>query len=115
GKMVRLPGTEGLNAAVWIDLRDPTEEETRQVTGATGLHVPTQAEVSEIETSSRLVIRDGVLYLSMPLITMTDGPRAVSAGFVLSPERLVTVRFAGSVVFDAYMTHLSGRDAPHES
>ena len=48
--------------------------------------VPTQAEVSEIENSSRLNMRDGVLYLSMPMISMTDGPRAVSVGFVLSPR-----------------------------
>lgn len=115
GHPVRLPDTEGLRSAVWIDLRDPTAEEIRLVTEATDLRVPTQAEVSEIETSSRLVLRDGVLYLSMPLVAMTDGPRAVSAGFVLSPERLVTVRFAASVVFDAYASRLPKGDEPHDS
>ena len=115
GRVVRLTGTENLNSAVWIDLRDPTEDETNLVTVATGLRVPTQAEVSEIEASSRLVLRDGVLYLSMPLITMTDGPRVVSAGFVLSPERLVTVRFAVSVVFDAFAARLAAGSEAHES
>jgi magnesium transporter len=114
GRVLRLTGTERLNTAVWIDLRDPTEEEVRLVAEATGRHVPTQAEVSEIEASSRLVLRERALYLSMPLITMTDGPRVVSAGFVLSPERLVTVRFADSVVFDAYTSRLTTDDAPHE-
>jgi magnesium transporter len=115
GHMVRLPDVEGLSSAIWIDLRDPTPEETRLVTEATGLHVPTKAEVSEIEASSRLVLRDGVLYLSMPLITMTDGPRVVSAGFVLSSERLVTVRFAVSVVFDEFAARLAAGSEAHES
>jgi magnesium transporter len=113
GRMVRLPDAEGLRSAIWIDLRDPTEEESRLVTEATGLRVPTQAEVSEIEASSRLAVRDGVLYLSMPLITMADGPRVVSAGFVLAPEQLLTVRFAVSVVFDAFSSHLVGASEPH--
>ena len=115
GRMVRLTGAENLSAAVWIDLLNATADEIRQVTEVAGLRVPTQAEVSEIEASSRLVVRDGVLYLSMPLITMADGPRVVSAGFVLSPERLVTVRFAASVVFDTFTLHLPAANEPHES
>ena len=115
GRAVQLTGIGNLAAAIWIDLRDPTEEETRVVFEATGLRVPTQAEVSEIEASSRLVLRDGVLYLSMPLITMADGPRVVSAGFVLSQERLITVRFAVSVVFDAFAKRLPDGQEPHDS
>jgi magnesium transporter len=107
--------TDDLAAAIWIDLRDPTATELRKVTDATGLRMPTQAEVSEIETSSRLVLRANVLYLSMPLITTEGGPRAVSAGFVLSPERLITVRFATSQVFDAYAARLPTGDVPRDS
>jgi magnesium transporter len=114
----RQPGRadlEGVRSAVWIDLLDPTEDEIGLVTEATGLRVPTQFEVSEIEASSRLVLREGVLYLSMPLLTMSDGPRAVSAGFVLSPERLITVRFAPSLVFDDYESRLPSTDEPRDT
>jgi magnesium transporter len=104
-----------LRSAVWIDLHDPTEPETKLVTEALGLRVPTQAEVSEIEASSRLIVHDNVLYLSMPLITMEGGPRTVSAGFVLSPERLMTVRFASSPVFDAFAERLPSEKVPHNS
>jgi len=107
--------TEDLRSAIWIDLRDPTETETRRVTEATGLRVPTQAEVSEIEASSRLVLRERVLYLSMPMITVEGGRHLVAAGFVLSPERLLTVRFAPSLVFDAYQSRLTAGDEPHDS
>ena len=109
GRLARLTditSAEALRQAVWIDLLNPTEAENRLVAEATGLSVPTQAEVSEIETSSRLSLRDNVLYLSMPMVNMTDGPRGVSAGFVLSPERLLTVRFAASSVFDTYLTRM---------
>jgi magnesium transporter len=104
-----------LHSAIWIDLRDPTEAEIRAVTEATGLHIPNQDEVSEIEASSRLVLRENVLYLSMPMITVEGGPRVVSAGFVLSPERLITVRFAASQVFDIYASRLRSGAAPRDS
>jgi magnesium transporter len=95
--------SDALRDAVWIDMQNATPDEVQQVQQATGLKVPSEADVSEIETSSRLASRDGVLYLSMPLIQMAnDGPRGVPAGFVLARDRLITVRFAPSRIFDGY-------------
>ena len=107
--------TEDLRSAVWIDLCQPSESEIAAITAATGLRVPSNAEVSEIEASSRLVLRGNVLYLSMPLLTLEGGPRIVSAGFVLSSERLVTVRFAPSLVFEDYIKRIQCGDVPHHS
>lgn len=95
-----------LAEAVWIDLLTPTEEEVARVLALTGLAVPTEADVSEIETSSRLTMRGGVLYLSMQLVTLNNGPRTSAIGFVLTRERLITVRFAPSRVFDVFATHM---------
>jgi magnesium transporter len=96
-----------LREAVWIDLVSADEHTIEQVQRETGLHVPSEADVSEIETSSRLATRDGVLYLSMPLVSLAgDGPRGVSVGFVLAPDRLITVRFAPSRMFDTFAVHL---------
>ena len=68
---------EALSRALWIDLLNATPEEIDRVQKVTGLDVPTQAEVSEIETSSRLASRNGALYLSMPLVNLSDdGPHA---------------------------------------
>jgi magnesium transporter len=95
---------ERLTDARWIDLVQPTPEETKRVAGETGLAVPTQAEINEIESSSRLAMRDGVLYLSMPLVSRPESePRSVPIGFVLSQDRLITVRFAPSRLFDRFM------------
>jgi len=109
GRPKRLPDPHDqavLRDAVWIDLLSPTAEEAARVADATGLMVPTEADVSEIESSSRLASRDGVLYLSLPLVTLADGPRSVAAGFVLSTDRLLTVRFAPNRVFDSFAEHL---------
>ncbi len=98
---------EALSRALWIDLLDATPDEIDRVQKATGLDVPTQAEVSEIETSSRLASRNGALYLSMPLVNLSDdGPHGASAGFILSQERLVTIRFAANRVFESYADQL---------
>ncbi len=106
---------DALHQAAWIDLLRPTQAEIDRVKQATGLQVPTEADVSEIETSSRLSSRNGVLYLSMPLIIMEDtGSRGVSVGYVLSPERLITVRFAPNRIFDSYAEHLPRGESRHE-
>jgi magnesium transporter len=85
-----------LAEARWIDLLDPTEEERARVEEALGLRVPTKAEISEIETTSRLRSEEGALYMSAPLISVAENGAWVSAptGFVLGRHALLTVRFA---------------------
>jgi magnesium transporter len=102
-----------LSQAQWIDLLEPTPDETARVTRETGLAVPSETDLNEIESSSRLSTRHGAVYLSMPLVSRAElGPRSSSAGFILTPDQLITVRFAASRVFDAYIAKLSQDDAP---
>ena len=93
--------------SLWIDLVNPTEAERTEVERATGLPVPDRAAVAEIENSSRLVDRDGVLMLSTPMISRSSsGDLAIAPiGFVVTAERLLTLRYAGSVVFDRFAAH----------
>jgi magnesium transporter len=108
--------TEPLRDALWIDLLDATADETARVGRETGLAIPTEAEINEIESSSRLATRDGVLYLSMPLVSRPETePRTISVGFVLSPDRLITVRFAPSRLFDRFMEQLPQTEATGHS
>jgi magnesium transporter len=110
GRLDRLADTGSVDAlrhAIWIALRSADPDEIDRVQRATGLTIPSEADLSEIESSSRMSSRDGTLYLSMPLVQMVDdGPRGVAAGFVLSPDRLITIRFSPSQIFDAYAEHL---------
>jgi magnesium transporter len=91
-----------LRGAAWIDLLSPTAPEIAQVSAATGLDVPSEEEVSEIESTSRLGFDKGAYYLSTPLVAVRPGGEHVmtSAGFVLSPKVLITVRFAPIPAFD---------------
>ena len=102
-------------AAIWLDLFRPTDEEIARVTELTGLRVPTQAEVSEIESSSRLLFDKGAYYLSAPLVGITaDGEHPLTpVGFVLSSRVLVTVRFAELPSFDVARTLCAAQQPPN--
>ncbi len=93
----------GLAGITWLDLADPTPQEFEFATRATGLTLPSQADVVEIENSSRLAVAGNVLTVTMPLVTRTPlGLEGSACGFVLAPDRLVTVRFARSLAFDKF-------------
>jgi magnesium transporter len=100
--IVSLPKGD-LAAAVWIDLLQPTAEESESVRQATGLRVPTENEISEIESSSRLAFENGAFYVSTPLVAPRDDGEHVLApvGFVLSSRVLLTVRTMALPSIDA--------------
>lgn len=89
--MISTCPTQGV--PLWIDLLDPTEAEIAQVEAKWNLRVPTRAQMEEIESSSRLHAADHTLYLTMPVIAHEGEPEPTPLGFVLNPERLLTVRF----------------------
>jgi len=95
--------------AVWFDLLHPAPEEFAFVVRETSLALPEEADVVEIENSSRLSVDGDVLTVTMPIVTRTpEGLRASACGFVLAPNRLVTIRFATGPVFDNFPAQ------PHE-
>ncbi len=82
------------DGATWIDLELPTPEEEALVERCLGLDVPTQSEMAEIEPSSRLYERGGALYMTISTLWgLSEGvPATTPLGFVLTDNRLVTVR-----------------------
>ena len=94
---------KSLAQASWIDLVDPTPAETAAFEKAFDLRVPTKEELSEIETTSRLQVDHGALYMTTPVIIATgDAPWiAAPTGFVLSKKVLLTVRFVQSTIFNS--------------
>ncbi len=85
----------------WIDLLNPTDEEIEQVQKSTGLRVPTRDALREIESSSRVYQDGGATYLSTPLIARAFSPDGAltPAGFVLTHDVLITVRYSEFVAF----------------
>jgi magnesium transporter len=96
-----------LSDAVWIDLLTPTDQERAEVERVTELRLPTQAEIDEIEWSSRVFVENGALYLSTPVPAAAEGMSETSPtlGFVLSSQWLVTLRFAPITVVDRLVAH----------
>lgn len=95
---------EAVQNAVWIDLLNPTDAERSLVERGTGMRVPAREDLDEIESSSRLNVERGALYLSTPMGYLdADGmAQARPLGLVLSDKVLLTVRFANARVFDQY-------------
>lgn len=104
------------NAAAWLDLLDPTEEERTLAHALTGLRIPTRQEVEEIESSSRVYMEEQTLYLSTPLVRRTDDASFTSpVGFVLSQDRLVTIRYTDYSVFETVGRKLSKQTTSHNA
>lgn len=107
------------DSATWVDLEQPTFEEEELVERCLGLDVPTRAELIEIEPSSRFYEKDGAIYVTIStLYGVVDGePSATPIGFVLSGNRLVTIRYATPKPLRTFMQHVRrepelARDAP---
>jgi magnesium transporter len=96
GRLVLLDqGAADLGKVVWFDLLTPTREEEALVEQALGIGVPLREEMEEIEISSRLYYEDGAAYMTatLPARTDTDDPHLAPVTFVLTGERLVSVRY----------------------
>ena len=95
--------------ATWLDLCDASEEERAAVERATGLRVPDQSAVREIETTSRVYTENNALYLSTPIPASPNASEPLSAvGFVLTRRVLISVRFSENPVFDSLFQGCAG-------
>ena len=92
-------------AAVWIDLLNPTQEEEEKIERALKFDVPTREEQQEIEASSRLYQEDGAYFMTATLLYQPDQgePRTTPVTFILAGQRLVTVRYAQPRAFAIYV------------
>ena len=119
GSIVEAKADKIPDGATWIDLDEPTRAEEQLVERCVGLNIPTQEEMAEIEPSSRLYEKGGALYMTASvLIGVEDGvPASTPIGFVLTDNRLVTIRYATPKPVRAFEGHVRrdpelARDAP---
>lgn len=89
--------------SIWLDLCHPDDAEFAKVQALTGMNLPSRETLSEIESSSRLRERDGVLSVSIAMFAHHEGEAAQIApvGFLLSRTHLVTIRYADLESFAA--------------
>ena len=96
------------DGATWIDLEEPTEAEEALVERCITVDVPTQDEMAEIEPSSRLYEQAGTLYMTVSVLYgVEDGvPSSTPISFVLTADRLVTIRYATPKPIRAFYEHV---------
>ena len=92
--------------AIWIDLVSPGVTEDHILEAWTGIGIPTREDMTEIEESSRFYIETGALYLTAPILHAVDLDHRELAPvtFILSGNRLITVRYADPKSIATYIT-----------
>jgi magnesium transporter len=105
------------DAVVWVDMLQPTPDEVAFVEKTTGLVLPTLADLTEIESSSRLYTDKGALFMSTPLVFKSDTafPEVTPVGFVLTRKRLITIRFVELGSFNAFRERAAKPEGVHRS
>jgi magnesium transporter len=96
------PGTALPADAIWLDLHDPNDAERTFADAALGSPLPTRAQISGIELSSRVRARDDAMQLNVPSFVRAEGGLGAMTplGFVLTPRLFVSQRYADSQAFD---------------
>ncbi|WP_260928066.1 magnesium transporter CorA family protein [Novosphingobium sp. 9] len=100
-----LPGTDF--GGLWIDLCEPDDAEVRRVEARYGITIPALSALREIESSSRLHSDGETVSMTAPIfargadVGKNEHWETAPAGFILTPEVLVTVRYTRLDTFDA--------------
>ena len=104
-------------AAIWIDLLNPTHEEEGQIERALRLEVPTREEQQEIEASSRLYQENGAYYMTATLLYQPEQgePRTTPVTFILTGQRLITLRYAEPRAFSIYIARCNRSESELKS
>lgn len=92
---------------LWVDLIDPTPGEEKLVESGLGIDVPTREEMKEIEASNRLYEDNGMLYMTITIVTKldTDLPVNSQITFILAGNRLITNRYVDPLPFQRFIAY----------
>jgi magnesium transporter len=104
--------------AIWIDMLSPTDAERRKVNALLGVEMPTRADMEEIEVSSRLYQEDGGIFLTTLILSNadTDTPGTDVVSFVLTHDKLVTIRYIDPQPFKTFSARCErGSPAPQRA
>jgi magnesium transporter len=100
--------------AVWLDLLSPSNEERRKVNDLLHIEMPTRADMEEIEVSSRLYQEDGGIFLTALVVSNmdSDNPLADVVSFVLTQDKLVTIRYIDPQPFKTFVARIERGNMP---
>lgn len=95
--------------AVWLDLLNPTSHELALAEKLCGQPIPSLEDLSAIESSSRISVRNGAAFLSSPLLRKSGSDfQTMPVGFILTEKRLFTIRFQFYLAFESVAQLVAG-------
>ncbi|WP_114394775.1 magnesium transporter CorA family protein [Oleisolibacter albus] len=99
---------------LWVDLHNPTPDEETLLEQQIHLDVPTRAEMRDIEASSRLYVERGMLMMTADLVANATGPdpQIEPVTFIITPQRLITVRYCELRSFALFLQGCSRQPIP---
>lgn len=94
--------------AVWIDLLNPTRKDEKLIEEYLNINVPTKKEMKEIEPSSRFYVEDDSVFMTATMVAKADSPEPETDAvtFILTENKLVTVRYIEPMAFRIFMTRM---------
>lgn len=103
GGLIQMPLPVDLSAALWVDLYRPLSSQSADV-ARLGVPVPTLADMEQIEISNRLYREGGadLMTVVLPGLSESKAPISGPVCFILTPERLITVRHHAPRPFETY-------------
>ncbi len=106
-------GSGDFSGVLWIDMMSPTAEEERAVEAALRIDVPTREDMGEIEASSRHYMEADVAFLTANVMSrsQTSGATLAPVTFILTDDRLVTVRYHDPQPFASFRARALKPDA----
>ncbi|MGH8166857.1 MAG: CorA family divalent cation transporter, partial [Woeseiaceae bacterium] len=95
---------QNFDGVVWIDLSNPTSEEEAMIESRLMVGIPTREDMEEIEISSRIYYEEGNAFMTatVPAKTETDDLLMSPVTFVLTQERLITIRYHEPRAFQTF-------------
>ncbi len=98
----------GAGDVLWFDALSPTSDELAALETVLGVRLPTREEMEEIEDSSRLYREDGAVFMTttLPADVESDSPRMEPVTFVLTGDRLVTLRYHDPRAFRTFVARI---------
>ncbi|GAB4167460.1 MAG: magnesium/cobalt transporter CorA [Wenzhouxiangellaceae bacterium] len=101
-----------LDHLVWLDLVGPDPDQIRRLEALLEIDIPSQAEMEEIEVSSRLYEEDGtqVLTVTLPARAGEGEPEMAPVTFVLTDSLLITLRSTRPRAFETFTQRAARAD-----
>lgn len=93
---------------LWVDITDPTPEESKSVIAQLGIHIPSEEEIWKNQVMNRFFRENGFSYMTAAIITKTNSPypQTSTLTFVLGKNILVTLRHIMPTSFKIFSERL---------